>query len=43
VNTTDEGAPQTGVPHAEPNSAPEARTDLRLVLRKELMGLFAGK
>ncbi|HEX4067573.1 MAG TPA: serine hydrolase domain-containing protein [Acidobacteriaceae bacterium] len=37
VNTTDEGVPATGVPHAEPNSAPDAGTDLRLVLRRELM------
>jgi len=43
VNTTDEGAPTTGVPHAEPNSSPDAGTDLRLVLRKDLMELFAGK
>lgn len=35
------GAP--GVPHAEPNSAPYAGTDLRLVLRKELLRLFAGE
>lgn len=35
------GAP--GVAHAEPNSAPDAGTDLRLVLRKDLMELFAGK
>lgn len=37
VNTTDEGAPQSGVPHAEPNSSPDAGTDLRLVLRKDLI------
>ncbi len=43
VNTTDEGAPATGVPHAEPNSAPDAGTDLRLVLRKDLMAVFAGQ
>ncbi len=37
VNTTDEGAPAAGVSHAEPNSAPDAGTDLRLVLRKDLI------
>jgi CubicO group peptidase (beta-lactamase class C family) len=43
ANTTDEGAPAAGVSHAEPNSAPDARTDLRLVLRGDLMELFAAE
>lgn len=38
VNTTDEGAPTSTAPgHADPNTAPDAETDLRLVLRKELI------
>jgi len=49
VNTTDTGgAAASGTPHAEPNTEPDAGTDLRLVLRKELIeqvfpAYFAGK
>lgn len=40
VNTTDTGAPAAGVPHAEPNTEPEGKTDLRLALRKDLIAVF---